>query len=267
VAVLAGGAQPRHQKTPRRLSASCAQCVSPMLIRAAIVLMLLIAGPAGAANKRRCRKAKDCESCTAIGSCGWCLESGRCLDRAAHPTGFWSPEGKTSDECGGTLQTSCLSVDPTQDSDRVSQLIDRAVAPERHAKATAANGRRIAKALDLRSHMQHIVETFPGAEFISTDPPIIHFSDFLTAEECAAVVEAGETSLKPSTGALSTAGGNVRTEQELERAKHSGRSSFNTWCMGGCAAKPAMKRIQARIANATGFSQKNMEYLQILRCE
>ena len=127
-----------------------------------------------------------------------------------------------------------------------------------HAETTAAHGRKIASALNLREHMERIVTRFPGASFISTDPPIIKFTDFLSMEECAAVVAAGESSLKPSVGALNSDNG-------LSRKTHTGRSSFNAWCTGPCATNPSIKAIEARIANATGFSNHNMEPAQILR--
>ena len=219
-------------------------------VSAALALTLaLLAQPAGGAS-RRCRKADGCESCTAAG-CGWCpdLDGGRCLERSS---------GKA--ECGGRLQRSCLSeLNPKRDTDRVSQTIDRAVTAGRHADSTPANGRRIAAALDLRVLMQRIAEAFPtSARFLSNDPPILYFEKFLSTQECDAVRSAGEASLQPSIGALNT-------EQTLTRAVHTGRSSHNAWCTGSCAANPTIKRIEAKIANVTGFSFSNMEPLQILR--
>ena len=197
-------------------------------------VLLVAAGGAPSAGKRRCRKAKDCESCTAIDSCGWCLDSERCLDKATHPTGDWKPTLKVCDDCNGTLQTGCLSTDPTQNSDRFSQVIERAVPFEYHSKPTPPRGWQIAAGLKLRMEMERIVATFPGASYFSTDPPIIRFTNFLSADECAAVIAAGEPSLQPSVGGWST------DDQELQQSATPGRSSYNAWCLGKCAADPTL---------------------------
>jgi hypothetical protein len=94
---------------------------------------------------------------------------------------------------------------------------------------------------------------------VSTDPPIIRFEDFMSAEECEAVQAAGEPHLEPSTGTGALKDG------RFERTKIQGRTSYNAWCMGACKSNPTMKIIDARIANVTGFSYQNMEYYQILR--
>lgn len=89
-------------------------------------------------------------------------------------------------------------------SERVSALVNGAVPFSAHAETTVEHGQRIAQALNMRSHMQHIVESYPGASFISHDPPIIRFAEFLSDEECDAVQRAAEPDLQPSTltGAL-----------------------------------------------------------------
>ena len=71
----------------------------------------------------------------------------------------------------------------------------------------------------------------------------------------------GEPELAPSTGTGALKDG------RFERTNIVGRTSYNAWCMGQCAHDPTVRLIDARIANATGFSWKNMEYYQILRYE
>jgi hypothetical protein len=233
---------------------------APLLL---LALLLVAASPGrakarGSVAARRCRKAKDCESCTSTaGLCGWCDDretQGRCLvTPLATPLG-----GLAAGECGGTVQASCLGVDdPTRDSDHVSQTINRAVPPKSYAEATEENGRKIALALDLRRHMQRVVDAHPGAHFISSDPPIIQFENFLGDEECDALQAMGEPGLQPSLGALNT--------EKLEQKKHAGRTSHNAMCKAACRENPAVKRISARIANVTGLSIRNMEPYQFLR--
>ena len=126
---------------------------------------------------------------------------------------------------------------------------------------TMAKGREIAAALDLRGVMRGIVRDNPSARFINDDPPIIEFKDFMTPDECERFKEAGLPTLEPSTGTGALKNG------VFERAITSGRTSWNAWCMGECAVDPVVGVVDARIANVTGFSYKNMEYYQILRYE
>ena len=228
----------------------------------ALALALLLGPlPAGSRKTGRCRKGRtSCDSCVAIPGCAWCgatADSGEpsCLERSAHPTGSWRPQKKVSKVCDGMLQPSCLSDDsPLLDSDRVSQAIDRAVPSDKSSEASAFHGAKIADSVGLWEHMQRIVERTPGARFLSDDQtlPVVHFRDFLSASECAAVIAAGEPGLQASVGALVN-------DSSLEAKVHMGRSSHNTFCMGECAASETVRAIDARIANATGFSFRNME--------
>jgi hypothetical protein len=109
--------------------------------------------------------------------------------------------------------------------------------------------------------MSDIVHDNPNAEFVNDDPPIIRFNDFMTEEECDMVQQLGGPGLEASTGTGALVNG------VFERTLTSGRTSWNSWCMGHCQNHPTMTTIDARIANVTGFSFKNMEYYQILRYE
>jgi hypothetical protein len=44
--------------------------------------------------------------------------------------------------------------------------------------------------------------SYPGAEFISKQPPIIQLKDFLTPEECDEFIAAGRPGLVASTGGV-----------------------------------------------------------------
>jgi hypothetical protein len=160
-------------------------------------------------------------------------------------------------------------VSPPADTDRVSPIINGAV-PQKHFEDTSEeNGRAIAKALNLRKMMQDIVDTTPGASFVTEEnvspedwvAPIIHFDNFMTPEECTAMIEAGRPGLKASTGT-----GQLK-DGKFERTMIEGRTSYNSWCMApyDCPDDPTVQSVDARIANITGFSYQNMEYYQILR--
>ncbi len=152
-------------------------------------------------------------------------------------------------------------VSPPADTDRVSKLINNAVPATHFADTSPENGEAIAKALNLRKLMQDIVDTTPGASFVTEDPPIIHFDGFMTPDECEAMIEAGKPGLKASTGTGQLKNG------KFERTMIEGRTSYNAWCMKplDCPDDSTIQSIDSRIANVTGFSYHNMEYYQILR--
>lgn len=239
----------------------------PLVLLAALLLVQVSPTMSKKKATRRCRKGKDCTSCAQIHGCGWCSEgpddiAGRCMDTLSNPVGFWDPDDpKVAGECGGTLAQTCLAIDPRRDTDRMSQKIDRTVPYASFGDTSEAHGKALAESLDLRGHMQRTVDTVPGASFVSTDPPIIRFDDFMSDDECESVKRAGEPGLEPSTGTGALVNG------RFERTTIQGRTSFNAWCMGSCSTDPSIQIIDAKIANATGLSYKNMEYYQILRYE
>jgi hypothetical protein len=151
------------------------------------------------------------------------------------------------------------------DTDRFSAIIDPLLAGADSAAEAAAlgeaKGHEIAAALDLREVMAGIVRRNPTAHFISSDPPIIQFDEFMSPEECERFVEAGRPSLEPSTGTGS------REDGAFKRTQSSERTSWNAWCVGECALDPVVASIDSRISNLTGFSYRNNEYYQILRYE
>jgi hypothetical protein len=161
----------------------------------------------------------------------------------------------------GAIVTVIWLVSPPVDTDRVSALINSAVPAKHFADTSPENGKAIAKALNLRKLMQDIVDTTPGASFVTEDPPIIHFDGFMTPEECEAMIEAGKPGLKASTGT-----GQLK-DGKFERTMIEGRTSYNSWCMkpSDCPDDSTVQSIDSRIANVTGFSYHNMEYYQILR--
>ena len=241
-----------------RLPACCLAALS--------VGLLAPAADSDYSGLRQCHGAANCESCAALG-CGWCPDLrtpavGRCLER-----------DEAESQCGSTLQWSCLNERNLKlDTDRVSHSIEQAVPSERHAETTPTNGRRIARALGLQTHMERIVDAFPTARFLSTEPPIIQIDNFFSEQECNTIISAAQPTLKPSSlnagkhrfKAVSGHGCEPHESWEV-RAACVGRSSYSAYCTGRCAQTPAIQAIEAKIANITGFSTKNMEPLHILR--
>ena len=113
------------------------------------------------------------------------------------------------------------------DTDRHSATIDAAIGPYRTGRiATAEDGAKLAKELNLRGIMDDIVANNPDAEFVSTNPPIIEIKNFMTDDECDNIIRAGKPGLQPSTGTGALKDG------RFERTNIPGRTSYNAWCMG-----------------------------------
>jgi hypothetical protein len=121
---------------------------------------------------------------------------------------------------------------------------------------TLEAGAAIAQRLNLRQYMRDLVRQYPGATFLSEDPPIVKFPEFLDRHECEALVEFGKPLLLPSVA--------VRDKSAAQRRE---RTSENAWCMPGtpCVNHPMTLSVDDRIANLTGFPHRNLEYYQILR--
>ena len=130
--------------------------------------------------------------------------------------------------------------------------------PPTHDAVTLEAGAAIAQRLDLRQYMRDLVHNYPGATFLSEDPPIIKFPDFLAKHECEALIEFGKPLLRQSVA--------VR-KRDQSIAQNRERTSENAWCMPGtpCVDHPTTLAVDNRIANLTGFPHRNLEYYQILR--
>lgn len=163
---------------------------------------------------------------------------------------------------GPTCMTEGGPAKPTApDTDRISQLVDAAAPASAPWPATVpgdylATGKAIAKALNLRKLMSDIVDNSPNSSFVALDPPIIRFDDFMSAEECNAMIEAGKRfSMKKSKEGTK--------DQNLNRLETDSRTSQTSWCYHD----PACTKIDSRISNITGFSYQNNENFQVCLTE
>jgi prolyl 4-hydroxylase len=104
---------------------------------------------------------------------------------------------------------------------------------------------------------------------IETDkklPPwVITFDNFLTEEECDAMIEHGHIEGYKRSEDV----GKQRFDGSVESVKSKGRTSENAWCgsRSGCREKPIPKRVHDRIAAITGIPSNSSEDFQILRYE
>lgn len=144
---------------------------------------------------------------------------------------------------------------PDAQSSKISAALADCELPPYDA-VTLDAGATIAQRLDLRQYMRDLVRQYPGATFLSEDPPIIKFPQLLDKHECEALVEFGKPLLLPSVAM-----------RDKSAARKRERTSENAWCMPGtpCVDHPTTLAIDDRIANLTGFPRQNLEYYQILR--
>jgi prolyl 4-hydroxylase len=96
-------------------------------------------------------------------------------------------------------------------------------------------------------------------------PWVITFDNFLTEEECDAMIEHGhKEGYKRSEDV-----GKQRFDGSVDSVKSKGRTSENAWCgsRSGCREADVPKRLHDRIAAITGIPPENSEDFQILRYE
>jgi prolyl 4-hydroxylase len=104
---------------------------------------------------------------------------------------------------------------------------------------------------------------------IATDdklPPwVVTFDNFLTDEECDALIEHGHIEGYKRSEDV----GKQRFDGSVESVKSQGRTSENAWCgsRSGCREEPIPKRVHDRITAITGIPPENSEDFQILRYE
>jgi prolyl 4-hydroxylase len=96
-------------------------------------------------------------------------------------------------------------------------------------------------------------------------PWVITFENFLTDEECDAMIEHGhKEGYKRSEDV-----GKQQFDGSVGSVKSKGRTSENAWCgiRSGCREEEVPKRLHERISNVTGIHPDNSEDFQILRYE
>lgn len=94
-----------------------------------------------------------------------------------------------------------------------------------------------------------------------SDPWVVVVDDFLTEQECAALIELGsELGYERSTG-LNRA---LKADGTHGSSVVEGRTSSNTWCKDDCFTNSTTKRVLAKIEQLTGIPDDNSEFLQLL---
>ncbi|GMH59472.1 hypothetical protein TL16_g02834 [Triparma laevis f. inornata] len=96
---------------------------------------------------------------------------------------------------------------------------------------------------------------------VKEGPYILTFDEFLTDEECDALVEFGfDKGFERSSDV-----GKTQFSGESEKVISSHRTSSNAWCNKTCEEDPVINRIHEKIAEVTGVPFNNSEHLQILQ--
>ena len=99
----------------------------------------------------------------------------------------------------------------------------------------------------------------------SLPPWVVTFDNFLTPDECQALIDIGyESGYKRSQDV-----GNVKFDGSFDGYESIGRTSENAWCstLQGCRQKEVVQRIMDRFERVLGIPSQNSEDLQILKYE
>lgn len=117
---------------------------------------------------------------------------------------------------------------------------------------------------DLDRMFARIVEEYPAT--VLSQPPsgpwVVTIDDFLTAEECQALVAAGQ-----SIGyERSTAVGDELDSGETEDYTTAARTSTQAWChVENCESQPVINGVVKRLEALTGIQRSHAEWMQLLR--
>jgi len=94
----------------------------------------------------------------------------------------------------------------------------------------------------------------------SRDPWVVTYEDFISAEEADGLLEAfAGLQLERSSNV-----GGMDEKGRFRKSLDTSRTSENAWCMGACAQRDTVRRVQWRIGNLTGVSEAQSEFLQML---
>ena len=99
----------------------------------------------------------------------------------------------------------------------------------------------------------------------SLPPWVITFDNFLTPEECQALIDIGyEYGYERSRDV-----GEVKFDGTFDGKESVGRTSENAWCssLKGCREKEVIQRVMGRMSSIMGIPPENSEDLQILKYE
>eukprot|EP00978_Attheya_sp_CCMP212_P015037 scaffold38670_cov50-Attheya_sp.AAC.3 len=104
----------------------------------------------------------------------------------------------------------------------------------------------------------------PESSEVDDKPWVVTFDNFLTDEECDALIKAGyEEGYERSMDV-----GEMLFDGTFDDDINDDRTSENAWCdPETCEGDPLIVTVNERIANVTGIPYPNAEYLQLLRYE
>lgn len=94
-------------------------------------------------------------------------------------------------------------------------------------------------------------------------PWVITIDDFLTEEECKALIELG--SVEGYERSMDV--GAKKFDGTYDSHLSNGRTSSNAWCTGACYNHTMTKSVLTKIEKLTGVPDANSEYLQLLQYE
>uniref|UniRef100_A0A7S1FVK5 Fe2OG dioxygenase domain-containing protein n=1 Tax=Corethron hystrix TaxID=216773 RepID=A0A7S1FVK5_9STRA len=94
-------------------------------------------------------------------------------------------------------------------------------------------------------------------------PWIVTLDDFLTEEECDALVAQGYEMGYERSSEVSNESSDDPDDFEINE----GRTSTNSWCREPCYGDPVVQAVHKKMEEVTGVPQTNYDYLQLLRYE
>jgi prolyl 4-hydroxylase len=125
----------------------------------------------------------------------------------------------------------------------------------------------------LNQMFERIVRDYPTTTILSRPatphepvedrPWVVLVDDFLTDEECDAMVELGTQRGYERSSDI----GERKFDGTYGSEVGNGRTSTNTWCLESCFDDPRAKGVIRKLEQLTGIPDANAEYLQLLRYE
>jgi len=121
---------------------------------------------------------------------------------------------------------------------------------DRNAKAAAKDAGDVDRIFD------RIVAEEAGVSVLSREPWVITLDDFLSPEECEAILKAGSN------------GGSAWQRSQAGDGVQAARTSSTSWCSDHCLQDPTIKAVEQRVSTLMGgVPMENAEPMQILRYE
>lgn len=101
---------------------------------------------------------------------------------------------------------------------------------------------------------------WPTVHYLSRDPWVAYFPDFLKDSHIEALIRHTKDDMKRSTDQ-----GEISAEGIQEKVVSTGRTSTNAWCMDECMDDPDVRSLTDQISNLTRVPWRNFESYQVLQ--